>query len=135
MGAYSSTPLAKKLGYKENFKIHIINKPQQYFQWFDELPADLEEIENPKSEELDFVHLFCHSQKELEDHFLRAKKFLKKDASLWVSWPKKSSKIKTDISGDTVRTYGLKNGLVDVKVASVTEIWSGLKFMYRFQDR
>lgn len=135
MTAYSSTPLYKKLGFKENFKIHIANKPREYFQWFEELPSGLEEIENPKTEEFDFIHLFCSSQSELEHNFLELKGWMKKDAMLWISWPKKSSKIKSDISGDSVRSYGLKNGLVDVKVASVNEIWSGLKFVYRLSDR
>lgn len=135
MADYSSTALAKKLGFKENYRIRIINKPQHYFQWFDQLPAGLEEIENPDSEDLDFIHLFCHSLSQLEKDFVQSKNQLKKNGMLWLSWPKKSSKIQTDINGNIVRAYGLKNGLVDVKVASVNEIWSGLKFMYRIKDR
>ncbi len=135
MTAYSSTPLAKKLGFKENYKIQIVNKPKHYFQWFEELPDGQEEIEKAKQAELDFIHLFCHSQKDLEKDFLNSKSQLKKSGMLWISWPKKSSKIETDLSGDHVRKYGLQNGLVDVKVASVNVIWSGLKFMYRLVDR
>lgn len=85
--------------------------------------------------ELDFIHVFTQNLKNFENEFLRCKKYLKKDGMLWISWPKKSSKVPTDLDENVIREFGLKNGLVDVKVCAIDEIWSGLKFVYRVKDR
>ena len=84
---------------------------------------------------MDFIHLFVKDRKTLEKEFLKNKKLLKKDGMLWISWPKKSAKVATDLDENTIRNFGLKNGLVDVKVCAVNETWSGLKFMFRLKDR
>ncbi|MEQ8924230.1 MAG: DUF3052 domain-containing protein [Fulvivirga sp.] len=130
---YSGTPLAKKLGIKEGFKVLFVNQPDHYFHLFTDLP----EIEEAKKSDtdLDFIHLFVLSLTELEKHFNTCKNQLTKNGTLWVSWPKKASKVETDLDGNIVREYGLANGLVDVKVCAVDETWSGLKFMYRIKDR
>ncbi|NAS13230.1 DUF3052 domain-containing protein [Poritiphilus flavus] len=131
---YSGTPLARKLGIKEGYDVYFINLPEHYFMLFDILP-EVNVIEDPSVESLDFIHLFCTERAAFEKHALRVKPFLKKNGMLWVSWPKGSSSIPTDLARDPIRNYLLENGLVDVKVCSVDEDWSGLKFMYRIKDR
>lgn len=137
---YSSTPLAKKLGLKANFQIYGYHLPEQYFTWFDTLPEGLNLI--PESdlnaiadESLDWAHLFFKQKDLLEEVFPMVKTKINKNGSVWVSWPKKAAKVATDIDRDMVRNYGLEIGLVDVKVASVSEIWSAIKFIYRIKDR
>ncbi len=132
---YSGTPLAKKLGLKQGFRIYIHNRPDHYFGLFSDLPADLEIRDAMEFEDVDFIHLFCTSFSELEEIALEAKEALKKDGLMWISWPKGSSKISTDLKRDMIREYLLDIGLVDVKVAAVDDDWSGLKFVYRLKDR
>ena len=86
-------------------------------------------------ESVDFTHIFATTENELSEAFQLAKPSLKKNGSLWISWPKKSSKITTKIDKFHVMKYGLENGLVDVKVAAVDDDWSGHKFVYRIKDR
>jgi hypothetical protein len=78
---------------------------------------------------------FVHTIQELEDQFPSLKKSLRPDGMLWISWPKGSSKIPTDLNENVIRSIGLKNGLVDVKVAAVDDNYSGLKFVFRLKDR
>ncbi len=124
MVGYSGTPLVKKLGIKENFRVA-----------FHKLPADVEaEIHEALasckcvSSKLDFAMIFVQSQAELEKEFTRYANRLASAGMLWVSWPKKSSKVTTDLDENKIREIGLANLLVDVKVCAVSEIWSGLKF-------
>jgi hypothetical protein len=131
---YSGTPLIKKLGIKEGSDIIIINPPEGYIEYLGELPAAVS-IKNKLSGKLDFIHFFTKNNNEFEKKFAALKKALKPDGMLWISWPKKSSKIPTDITEDLIRNFALKNGLVDVKVCAVDEIWSGLKLVYRLEDR
>ncbi len=130
---YSGTPLAKKLGIKENYSILLINEPEYYLELFTDLPAVTSAGEEHKN--IDFIHLFALDSATLHEHFNVSKQRLAKNGTLWVSWPKKAAKIPTDLDGNIVRSYGLDNGLVDVKVCAVDEVWSGLKFMYRVKDR
>lgn len=131
---YSGTPLAKKLGIKDNYACHFLQIPEYYFNLFETMP-DIEAIENPTPESIDFAHVFLMSQEGMKTLIPGVKDYLKKDGTLWLSWPKKASKLKTDLDGNVVRRFGLDIGLVDVKVAAVDDIWSGLKFMYRVKDR
>ncbi|HZY79836.1 MAG TPA: DUF3052 domain-containing protein [Cyclobacteriaceae bacterium] len=132
MAGYSGTPLGKKLGLKEAFRCKIISPPDDYFNWISPLPPDLK-INATK--DLDFIHLFVKDLKTFSKQFLANKKILKKDGMMWISWPKKSAKIPTDLDENIIRDFGLKNGLVDVKVCAVDDTWSGLKFVYRLSDR
>ena len=132
---YSGTPLAKKLGIKDNFKVSLYNQPSYYQSLFSDWPKGLQIVINIKEESVDFIHLFVHSFDELKKVFNDYKNSLTKDGLLWVSWPKMSSKIKTDLKRDIIREYGLEQGLVDVKIASIDQNWSGLKFVYRLKDR
>lgn len=131
---YSSTPLGRKLGLKDGFEVFFANTPDHYFMLFSDMP-DITVMDNPKPESLDFIHLFCKTTAEFEKSALELKAYLKMTGMLWVSWPKGSSQIETDLSRDPIRNFLLKNGLVDVKVCAVDADWSGLKFMYRIKDR
>ncbi|GLU45033.1 DUF3052 domain-containing protein [Allomuricauda sp. NBRC 101325] len=133
---YSGTPLAKKLGIKEGNSIQVFNAPKDYLDFFMDFPknvhiVDAEQI--PSS--IDFIHIFCKTKEELGHFFSIAKPNLKKDGMLWISWPKKSSQIKTDIEQMYILNFGLDNGLVDTKVAAIDADWSGHKFVYRTKDR
>jgi len=131
---YSGTPLGRKLGLKDGFLTYFVNVPDHYFKLFSDMP-DIEVIDNPKPKSLDFIHLFCTTTFEYEKLALELKPLLKKTGMIWVSWPKGSSTIETDLSRDPIRNFLLGNGLVDVKVCAVDADWSGLKFMYRIKDR
>ncbi len=132
---YSGTPLAKKLGLKPDFTVHLINPVKEYWDLFENIPEGIEEVDQPFEASVDFVHLFCTSMENLLLEATKGKAILKKTGLLWVSWPKGSSKIPTDINRDIIRTHVLGIGLVDVKVAAINEDWSGLKFVYRTKDR
>ncbi|HRJ31255.1 MAG TPA: DUF3052 domain-containing protein [Cyclobacteriaceae bacterium] len=134
MAGYSGTPLLKKLGIKAGYQVYVLNPPPDYFDLISPLPDDVHVMEMLKGES-DMIHLFTSSRSDFEKAFLRAKKHLKKTGMIWVSWPKKSAKIPTDLDENVVREFGLKHGLVDVKVCAVNEIWSGLKFVFRVADR
>lgn len=133
---YSKTPLSKKLGIKENFLIQIHNSPKSYTDFFYEFPSGVIISEGRQGKEtVDFIHIFATTEQELSDAFSIAKPSLKKTGQLWISWPKKSAKISSEIDKFFVMKYGLDNGLVDVKVAAIDENWSGHKFVYRVKDR
>jgi len=111
------------------------NQPKHYFDLFEDLPDDLEVVKKPNSESIDFIHVFCTQFSDLVKQTDILKPALKKTGLMWVSWPKGNSKIQTDLMRDPIREYLLGVGLVDVKVAAVDEVWSGLKFVYRLIDR
>lgn len=129
MAGYSGKPLAKKLGIKEGFKCVVVNEPERYFEQVPGITA------LRKATEADFIHVFAKEYKDFTRLFISNKKLLKKDGMMWISWPKKSSKVVTDLDENIIRDFGLKNGLVDVKVCAVDDTWSGLKFVYRLSDR
>src|SRR6267154_4466143 len=130
MAGYSGTPLLKKLGIKPGDHLKIVNEPAAYWDWIAPLPEST--VRNSKTS-ADFIHLFVKEKQTFEKEFLKNKKLLNKDGMFWVSWPKKSAKVPTDLDENMIRDYGLNNGLVDVKVCAVDEVWSGLKFMFRLK--
>jgi hypothetical protein len=132
--SYSKKPLPEKLGIKEGFRIGVINAPPGYLE---KLARLLKAVRmEPESDQLlDFVHFFTTVRSQLEDEFPKLGKKLKQRGMLWISWPKRSSGVETDLSESLVREIGLANRLVDVKVASIDETWSGLKFVRRVRDR
>jgi hypothetical protein len=132
---YSRTPLARKLGIKENYSILLVKEPAHYLKLFAELPEGLNFKKRISRAEVDFIHIFCSSMSQLVKSIEKYKPILKKDGMLWVSWPKGSSSIPTDINRDIIREYVLSQGLVDVKVCSIDQDWSALKFVYRLKDR
>ena len=134
MAGYSATPLQKKLGIKEGMHLYILASPSDYFDLISPLPEDAK-VEVKLSTELDFIHIFVKDVKAFEKEFVRCKKHLKKNGMMWVSWPKKASKVPTDLDENVIREFGLSSGLVDVKVCAVDDVWSGLKFVFRLKDR
>ena len=110
----------------------IVNAPDYYFDLFDDLPKNL--VTTAKSN-LDFIHYFETNQKTFRKEILKLKKQLAQDGMIWISWYKKSAKMPTDITEDIIRNFALKNGLVDVKVCAVDEMWSGLKLVIRMEFR
>jgi hypothetical protein len=134
MAGYSGTPLVKKLGIKSGFKIAFVNPPADFVPGLD-LPSETTVCSAGSRGPLDFVLLFAKSKQELTKRFSLSAAKLKPDGMLWVSWPKKASGVKTDLTDNVVRELGLSEGLVDVKVCAVDEVWSGLKFVFRLKDR
>ena len=115
---YSGTPLVKKLGLKSGQRLLILNAPDGYCDTLGPLPAPVElaaTLEGP----LDFIHYFAAGEAELEAEFPRLALALALDGALWVSWPKRASKVQTDLRENVVREIGLRAGLVDVKVVAV----------------
>jgi hypothetical protein len=135
MAGYSGTPLWKKLGYKEGIAAHIDGAPKGYVDSL-ALPSDVKVnwAECP-NEGIGFVHVFTNSKSALKTKLQRLRKLIAADGVIWVSWPKKSSGVETDITEDVVREVALPMGLVDIKVCAVDETWSGLKLMIRKELR
>ncbi len=135
MAGYSKTPLVKKLGIKAGQSAAVVNAPKDFLaKELQPLPENVT-LASTGLKQLDFIMLFVDSAKALNKELPRLKAKLKSDGSFWVSWPKKSSGVETDLTFDVVQQSGLKIGLVDVKIAAVNDIWSGLKFVYRLKDR
>jgi len=134
MAGYSGTPLLKKLGIKPATCVFVLQPPASYFDWLAPLPKDVKVMDSLKGE-IDFIHLFVKESKTFKKEFVRCMKHLKKDGMMWISWPKKSAKVPTDLDENVIRDFGLEQGLVDVKVCAVDDIWSGLKFVVRVKDR
>lgn len=133
MPGYSETPLVKKLGIKGGITIALLHEPKNYRQLLTELPDVT--ITLSLKPNLDFIQYFTNSQETLKNEFSHLKSALKPDGMLWISWPKKSAKIPSDLNENIIRDIGLNHGLVDVKVVAVDENWSGLKFVYRLRNR
>ncbi len=131
MAGYSGTPLIKKLGIKQGLRNIFINEPQTFRS---ELGLDMN-LGEKLDGEFNYIHFFTKDRDELTAFFSKVRKYLKKDGALWISWPKKSSGVETDLNENIVRDIGLENQLVDVKVAAIDDIWSGLKFVFRLKDR
>ena len=134
MPGYSGTPLPKKLGIKDGFRVYFVAVPADVRTGLKSALAGCEVVSDGKAP-LDFVMLFTKSKAELAKEFNQISKALAPAGMLWVSWPKKSSGVATDLNENMVRDIGLATGLVDVKVCAVTEVWSGLKFVRRVKDR
>jgi len=134
MPGYSGTPLPKKLGIKDGFHVRLVDAP---YEVISELKLTLERCSkvNDSKSAIDFAMVFTKSGAALTKDFKRLTKQLSPAGMLWVSWPKKTSGVPTDLNENIVREIGLAAGLVDVKVCAVTEVWSGLKFVRRLKDR
>jgi hypothetical protein len=130
---YSGTPLHKKLGLKPGQRIWFSGAPRGYQAEIQK--AGSFDIEKTLGAELDFLHLFAGDLSSLKRDLPKLRDAMKRTGTLWISWPKKSSGVATDLDENLVREIGLKSGLVDVKVCAVDETWSGLKFVYRLKDR
>lgn len=134
MAGYSKKSLIEKLGIKPGYKIFVTHEPEKYWKELGKLPDEVV-VTKKLTQGLNFIHYFTASTSELQKYFSELKKCLLLNGILWISWPKKSSKINTDVHESIVREIGLASGLVDVKICAVDEVWSGLKFVYRLKDR
>jgi hypothetical protein len=130
---YSGTPLAKKLGIGRGSRIALIDAPAELRDWLGPLPDDV--MFGRVGKTIDLVHLFAMQRAVLARHLTSLRKTLRDDAVVWVSWPKKSAKVATDITEDTIRGVALPLGFVDVKVCAVSDVWSGLKLVVRKELR
>ena len=130
---YSRTPLVKKLGIKEAFRVLTVNEPEHYWELISPLPANVAVVN--EGETADFIHLFSTYLSDLESDFMRLKDTVVRDGSIWISWPKGGSSIATDLKGGVIRDFVLQTEFVDVKVCAVDNDWSGLKFMIRKELR
>ena len=134
MAGYSSTPLAKKLGIKQGFKIKLVNAPAYYFELFADMPADLT-IANTAKKELNFIHFFTKDSAELMQNLPVLKSEIVPNGMIWVSWPKKASQVATDVNEQAIRDLALSIGLVDIKVCAVDDTWSALKLVVPVKAR
>jgi len=137
MPGYSGTPLAKKLGIKDDFRAALLHVPDDVkTELRDALRrCRIQHLSRHNSRDLDFIFLFAKSCAGLEFELVSASKALAPAGMLWISWPKKASGVATDVTEDAVRKSGLDAGLVDVKVCAVTDVWSGLKFVIPVKNR
>jgi hypothetical protein len=134
MVGYSGTPLWKKLGIKDQSKIYLSNEPGDYLKLVSPLPQGVKFVQR-LARTTDLVHLFVTEKARLARQLSTMLTKLKPDGVIWVSWPKRSSKVATDITEDTIREVALPLGLVDIKVCAVDDTWSGLKLMIRKANR
>lgn len=134
MAGYSGTPLPQKLGIKPGTIIVLIDAPDHYRKILGNIPSGVNFAARPV-ENTKFVHLFVKERGTLLRHLESLRQKIAEDAVLWVSWPKKSSGVVTDISEDVIRNVALPLGFVDFKICAVDEIWSGLKLMIRRENR
>jgi hypothetical protein len=134
MAGYSGTPLVKKLGIGPGCRIHVVNAPGDYLDLVAPLPKGVKVVPRISSD-TDIVHVFSASRSELAEKLRATLERLKPDGAIWVSWPKKSSKVPTDITEGTVRELALPLGFVDVKVCAVDDVWSALKLVIRKENR
>ncbi len=134
MAGYSGTPLVKKLGLKPGFRAAFINQPADYEEKLGELPEGID-VRRRLGKGLDFIHFFTDRRSKLVRTFPSLARNLAPSGMLWISWPKAASGVETDLNGNVVRNIGLGNGLVDIKVCAVDDVWSGLKFVVRVRDR
>ena len=134
MAGYSGTPLAKKLGLKAGSNLAFMGAPKEYPILIAPTPAGVK-IGVRISPATDIVHVFSTRRAELEAFLVSCRSRLRPDATIWVSWPKRTAKVPTDITEDVIREVALPLGLVDVKVCAVTDVWSGLKLVVRKELR
>jgi hypothetical protein len=131
---YSGTPLPKKLGIAESTQVALIGAPSEYEALLGRLPVGAN-LGASLSQRTDLVHVFVTQRGELAVHLAKLRRKLRDDAAVWVSWPKKASKVATTVTEDVVRELALPLGFVDIKVCAISEVWSGLKLVVRKELR
>jgi len=134
MPGYSGTPLVKKLGFKPPLTLVALNAPVEYPSWLGNLPDGVEIVTKP-GRRIAGAHLFSTRRTELAKTLASFRDRLDPAGFVWVSWPKKASKVPTDITEDVIREVALPMGYVDIKVCAVSEVWSGLKLVIRRELR
>ena len=134
MAGYSGKPLVQKLGIKDGWAIAILNAPRGYDRLLGKLPQRVTRRPTVAGT-LDLIQFFTDSKRELERRFPALERALAPAGMLWISWPKQASGVASDLTENVIREIGLAHQLVDVKVAAVDAVWSGLKFVRRVKDR
>ncbi len=134
MAGYSGRTLVEKLGIKPRTRIAIINPPRGFRATLGKLPPGVTVAAQLRGA-LPFIHFFVVSRAVLESHLPTLLRGLEPAGALWISWPKKASGVTTDITEDVIRAVALPTGLVDVKVAAIDDVWSGLKLVRRLKER
>lgn len=131
---YSGTPLAKKLGIAPGARVLLLGAPQELGGWLAPLPEGVR-FEKRAGPGIDVAHVFVTDRSDLSKRLAALRGQLRPDAALWISWPKKASKVPTTVTEDVIRELALPLGFVDVKVCAVSEVWSGLKLVVRKELR
>ena len=134
MAGYSGTPLPQKLGIKPGLTVVTINAPKNYRRLLGLIPEDVTFSDRLKPDS-SFVHVFIKKRRELEQRLSALREKIADTGTVWVSWPKRSSGVSTDVTENVVRAVALPLGFVDVKVCAIDQIWSGLKLMLRRKNR
>ena len=131
---YSGTPLVRKLGFKPGMRVHYAGATERFDALVGELPHGVRVLERP-ADGLDLAMLFVAERRALERGLATLQPRLQPAGMIWVAWPKRASKVPTDVTEDVVRDVALPRGLVDVKVCAIDEAWSGLKLVIRRERR
>lgn len=134
MPGYSGTPLTKKLGLKPPLTLVTIDAPREYLSWLGDLPSGVRVVPKPRRP-IQAAHLFVTRSAALKKNLTSLRKQLEQNGFVWVSWPKKTARVDTDITEDTIREIALPLGFVDIKVCAVSDVWSGLKLVIRKSER
>jgi hypothetical protein len=134
VSGYSGTPLARKLGIRAHARLFLQAAPENYPELVAPLPQGVQSVSRI-DKRTDLIHLFATRSSALARALGAARRAMREDAVVWVSWPKKASAVATDISENGIRALALPLGLVDVKVCAVDETWSGLKLVLRRSER
>ena len=134
MAGYSGTPLAKKLGIKERHRVHVVGAPDNYRALLEPLPPSVQFASKIETS-TDVVHVFATGRASLGRTLAMVRKGVDPRATMWISWPKRTAKVPTDVTEDTIRELALPLGFVDVKVCAVDDTWSGLKLVVRKELR
>lgn len=131
---YSGTPLVKKLGIRAGHAVAALNAPEGFAAWLGELPEGAR-LRKSIGKAPDVVVVFATERARLHKQLHAAADAVYPDGAVWAAWPKKASKVPTDITEDTVREVALPRGLVDNKVCAISEVWSGLRVVWRKELR
>jgi hypothetical protein len=133
MAGYSGTPLPAKLGIKDGHRVAVIGGPDG----FDETlgPGAVVQTTLAGKAPLDVILLFVVRRADLEKRLPQVRRRMAENAGFWVAWPKKASRVPTDMTEDVVRAVALPTGLVDNKVCAIDDTWSGLRLVIRVSER
>jgi hypothetical protein len=130
----SKKSLVYKLGIKDGFKVYMHNPPTGFHTVLGRLPKNVVELDKPVPD-TDFILIFSQAKKEVGDLYPKMMNYLAPEGVIWVCWPKESAQMKSDLNGKVVRDTGVNNGMNDVKVSSIDDTWSGLKFVRKTKEK
>ena len=130
MAGYSGTPLPKKLGIKDDHRVAAIDAPTEFAGLVHGVP-----LTTSLRGQFDVIVFFTTERRKFEQRLDKLRKAMKPETGLWIAWPKKASKVPTDMTEDVVREVALPTGLVDNKVCAIDEVWSGLRLVIRVELR